>query len=85
MKAPAVIIRVKSTGGDNVATVAKGPQARASCTMSPAMAATRCAAKSLRCSEERVALKEVSCENNTHLYEATLREQPDLFAKGAAS
>ena len=85
MNMPAVIIRVKSTGGDNIATVTKGPQARASCTMSPTQAASRCAAKSLRCSEEAVALKEVSCENYIHLYEATLRDQPDLFGKGAKS
>jgi len=78
---PPVIIRVKD-GNEYAASVVKGPKARASSTMSRECAAVRCAAKSLGCSESRVCLVETSHLNGVTLYEATLREQPDLFEKG---
>ena len=85
MRASATMIRVRSAGGVSYADVSKGREAYAGGSMSPLQAATLCAAQSLRCSQESVFLKEVSADNSTCFYEATIRQVPDLFAKGAAS
>lgn len=79
-----ITIRVKRQD-PYVANVIKGPQASASCTMGPVFAATRCAAKSLRCSESLVVVEHIEDVAGFSFYKASVRPEPDLFSAGGAS